>query len=103
MLGDCLPAEFTDTVGLFYDPRINRFEDEDGFIVWSIFEIVTPNDIYLFRHNQEYMLVPHRQFKDVGVELFYPEAGDCDYCANYYECYGDDENSVIDCNGNLII
>ena len=82
------PREYTDLVSLYYDPRSNRFEDEDGFIVWSIFELITPNDVYLFRENQEYMIVPHRQLKGVGVELYYPEEGDCWYCENYEVCHG---------------
>ena len=88
--------EFTDTINLFYDPRCNHFENEDGEIVFDIFEIVTPNDTYLFRGQHarlnDYMIVPHRYEKGVGVELHYPTEGDCSYCDNYELCHGDDES-----------
>ena len=64
---------FSDSVGLFYDADRNVFIDEDGFIIWSIFEIITPNDLFLFKRNQEYMLVRHRSIPELLVELYYPD------------------------------
>lgn len=66
--------EEPDVIGLFYDADRNLFTDEDGFIVWSIFELITPNDLLLFRKHEQYMVVPHRSVKNVLVEIFYPEA-----------------------------
>ena len=80
--------EFEDLVGLYYDPRCNHFEDADGDIVFDIFKIISPNDIYLFRQKQDYMMVPHRQRKDIRVELHYPAEGDCNYCDNFEACHG---------------
>lgn len=67
---------FSDSVGLFYDADRNVFIDEDGFIIWSIFEIISPNDLYLFKRNREYMLVPHRSIPTLLVELYYPDGDD---------------------------
>ena len=60
-------------IGLFYDRDENVFIDEDGFIVWSIFEAITPNDLFLFKLNKAYMLVQHRTMTKVLVELYYPD------------------------------
>lgn len=80
---------FTDVISLYYDPRYNWFEDEEGNIVSSIFEIITSDALHLFHENQEYMIVPHNQFKDIGVELHYPSEGDCYYCEYYDDCHSD--------------
>lgn len=66
-------ALLLDAVGLFYDAERNCFVDEDGFVIWSIFEIISPNDLYLFKEKREYFLIPHRNSPDLMVELYYPE------------------------------
>ena len=63
---------FTDAFGLFYDLENNVFMDEGGFIVWSIFDYITPNDLILFRETREYMAVPMRTQRGVLCELFWP-------------------------------
>lgn len=65
--------EEVDAVGLFWDRDHNVFIDEDGFIIWSIFEIITPGDLLLFRQNCDYMCVNHRTLQGVTVELYYPD------------------------------
>jgi hypothetical protein len=67
-----------DTIGLFYDKDRNVFLDEDGFIVWCIFELISPNDMFLFKKYKTYMLVPCLSIKGVSCELFYPEDDDMD-------------------------
>lgn len=64
-----------DRVGLFYNKEKNLFEDEGGFIVWDIFNWITPNDLYLFKHYKEDMLVQHQFIKGLYCELYYP----CDF------------------------
>jgi len=61
------------TVGLFYDKELNSFYDEDGFPIWNIFDFITPNDLFLFHHHKEYMLVPCTGIPEAYCELFYPE------------------------------
>ena len=70
---DYMEEGFSDSIGLFYDIDRNVFIDEDGFIIWSIFEIISPNDLFLFKRNQEYMLVRHRSIPELLVELYYPD------------------------------
>ncbi len=65
-----------ESVGLFYNPNTNTFVDEDGFIIWSIFEIISPNDLYLFKRHKEYMLAQHQTVSELLVEVFYLEEGD---------------------------
>ena len=70
---------YGDSIGLFYIPEWNAFQDEDGFLVYSIFEIISPSDLFLFKRNKEYMCVPHRTMPEILVELFYQEADDGDH------------------------
>ena len=62
-----------DVISLFYDAENNVFFDEDWLIIWSIFEVITPNDLFLFKRNKEYMLVRHRSIPELLVELYYPD------------------------------
>ena len=62
-----------DAIGLFYDVEANMFIDEDGFVVPLIFELITPNDLFLFKHSREYMIVDHKTLPGVVIELYYPE------------------------------
>lgn len=62
-----------DAMAFFYDVVNNVFLDEDGFIVWNMLEFVTPNDLYLFRHHEQYMVFQHRSLPGIMCELYYPE------------------------------
>ena len=70
---DYMEKSFSDSIGLFYDAENNIFIDEDGFLIESIFEIISPNDLFLFKYNQEYMSVRHRSIPELLVELYYPD------------------------------
>lgn len=70
-------VEARDAIGFFYDLESNVFTDEDGYIVWNLFEYITPNDLFLFRKLQSYLVVPHREASDLVCELFWP--GEDDY------------------------
>lgn len=76
---ELLDLECEYTVGLFYVKEWNVFMDEGGFIVWNIFEIITPNDLFLFKKYKEYMIIPHCTEPGVLVELFWPDDEDGDY------------------------
>lgn len=65
--------DFDEVFGIFYDADNNWFVDEDGYIIYDLFSIITPNDLFLFRYKQEYMLVPYRADKKMGVEIFFPD------------------------------
>lgn len=64
---------FVDAIGLFYDRDNNVFIDEDGYIVWNMYEMITPNDMFLFKKKREYMVVNHKTLPGVVCELYYPE------------------------------
>lgn len=59
---------------LFYDKRINRMIDEDGFPVFDIFNIIRPNDLYMFKELKEDVVV--MSIDKRLVELVYPEDDD---------------------------
>lgn len=59
------------TITLYYNKEENRFVDEDGYIIYHIFGIVTPNDIYMFKKNKEYMLL--KGVHGEMVELVWPD------------------------------
>lgn len=46
-----------------YDSKENVFYDPCGIRVINIFEIITPNDLFLFRQNPRYCLFPYIENK----------------------------------------
>lgn len=61
-----------------YYSEENYFVDESGSIVYDIFRYITPNDLYLFKHNREFMIF---EKGNITVEIYYLEAYDYD---SYY-------------------
>ena len=61
-----------DVVSFFYDVWANVFMDDDGYIVWDLFNYITPNDLYLFRRNKVTIIVFHRTILNRACELYYP-------------------------------
>lgn len=53
---------------IVYYPDTNEFYDSCGFPIINIFEFITPNDLYLFRHGHQYMF-PHRKHKGILCEF----------------------------------
>ena len=70
-----------EVITLYYDIHYNQFTDEDGMEIDFIFDYITPDELSLFRHNQETMQVWCHGRQDVVVELVYPEG--CCICANF--------------------
>lgn len=64
--------DFNEIITLYYDSERCQFIDDDGFIVSEIFEVITPNDLFLFRHCKENMFVFHQQSNKICVELVWP-------------------------------
>ena len=56
---------------LYYDSDNNAMFDCDGNVVWDIFNVITPAQLYVFKKLKQWMLVQgvHNQ----PVELCYPE------------------------------
>jgi hypothetical protein len=63
-----------ETVYLMYWPSINRFVDEFGCVVHDIYQYITPNQLYLFMHNENSMVL-NDVTNSFIVVLSYP-----DYC-----------------------
>ena len=58
-------------VTLYYYPDAKAFTDDSGFIVYSIYDYITPNMFNLFLMLKEYMLI--EVTLNNFVELIYPE------------------------------
>ena len=58
-------------VTLYYDTEHNLMMDEDGFLVYNIYDYITPSMLFLFLKKKETMIfeISSRCF----VELVYPE------------------------------
>jgi len=54
---------------LFYDPEENIFYDQCGIRIINIFEVLTPNDLFLFKQNQEYNIFYHRDNSRIICEI----------------------------------
>ncbi len=82
-----LEEPYEEVISLYYTRDDNVFIDEDGNIVWNIFELITPNDLYLLRRHQEYMVVRHRTLPGVVCELHCPSEDEYyyfrDVCRSY--------------------
>lgn len=50
---------------VYYLEEENMFVEEDGTIIFDLFDIITPRDLFLFRHDQDkfdtFPLVKHRE------------------------------------------
>ena len=66
-----------DIVNLFYNPETNVISDECGFMVFDIFNIVTPNRLFLFKQQKQHMST-WNDFGDLIV-LYYGEGEDGNY------------------------
>ena len=53
----------------FYDSEENIFYDQCGQIVTNIFEVLTPNDIFLFKQDPGYNVFPHRDNNRILCEI----------------------------------
>jgi hypothetical protein len=63
------PTRPTDRT-LYYDIKENVMYDENGHTAYNIFNIITPNELYLFKHKKETMDVAG--VHGGSVELIWP-------------------------------
>lgn len=54
---------------IFYYEHYNLFLDEDAYIIYDIYNVITPNDVFLFKRNKKNMIVPQMRNKSVGIEI----------------------------------
>lgn len=74
-----------DNMALYYLKDDNVFMDGEGEIVFEIFEVISPNDLYLFKRNKEYTIVNHHTQPGLLVELYWPEEEE--YCFDIGDDY----------------
>lgn len=91
--------DLLNSIPLYYDSINNVFVDENGYMVWNLFEIITPNDLFLFKKTKEYTIVNHRTIRRTVVELYWPEEDDYYFdesiCHDYSTMdLGDDEERI---------
>jgi len=56
-------------IRLYYDSKDNVFYDEDGFVVFNIFDYITPTDLYLFKNSIYDMFVSYDNGAVVVCEI----------------------------------
>lgn len=54
---------------LYYYESENFFIDEDGWIIYNLFDIIAPLDLYLFRIDKTYNVFPMVGHDDVICEI----------------------------------
>ncbi len=42
---------------MFYNPEENRFYYDGGFLTYNIFDVMSPNEVYLFKLRKEDILI----------------------------------------------
>lgn len=56
-----------------YDSEENMFYDQCGIRVTNIFEVITPNNLFLFRQDPGYCIFPHRDDNRILCEILTDE------------------------------
>lgn len=54
---------------MYYYEDVNLFTDDDGHVIYDIFTIITPQDLFLFRHDNGFNVFPMRGHDDVLCEI----------------------------------
>lgn len=47
-------------IGFFYNPVKNLFVDTDGFVVYNLFQLVSPNQLLMFKKNKVNVRIQHK-------------------------------------------
>lgn len=70
MMHEVILTDMPDTViPIFYFPEDNRFIDVFGEVIYNVFEMITPNDLYLFQNDPDQKEFRHRSIKDAIVQI----------------------------------
>jgi hypothetical protein len=67
---------YEESVAIYYNKLTRVFEDDDGYPIFDIYKIITPGDMYIFLHKQDYMIANHQSLPRVFVEMYYPIEGE---------------------------
>ena len=64
---------YDDILLIRWDDETGVFHDVYGCRIDNIFELVSPNDLYLFRRDHGCCIFPHRNIRRIGCEIFIEE------------------------------
>lgn len=54
---------------LFYYEDENFFTDEYGEIIYNMFDMITPQDLFMFKYDRGYNLFPHKKDRTILYEI----------------------------------
>ena len=54
---------------IFYYENENLFTDDDGHVIYDLFTVITPQDLFLFRHDNGFNTFPMKDHDDVICEI----------------------------------
>lgn len=57
------------TIEIFYSVENNRFTDVFGELIINPFDLITTNDLYLFRQDSRLNEFPHRDFANITIKI----------------------------------
>lgn len=69
-------------MSLYYFKNDNVFMDGEGELIFELFEVITPNDLYLFKQKKKRIVVDHCTKVGCFVELYWPDQEDESYFNN---------------------
>lgn len=73
MSKQCMPFDCTEVLYFLWDPQENKFYNEYGLLIVNIFEFITPNDLFLFRHDHGNSIFQHRTDTHILCEILVDE------------------------------
>jgi hypothetical protein len=59
------------SISIFYYPEENVFKDSKDRVIFEMLKLVTPNEIFLFKHKKETTEIINRKY-GIIVKLLYP-------------------------------
>lgn len=65
--------DFDEIWTYYYDVDKGKFMDCDGWLITCLWDLITPNDLFLFRFYKDYLLVPCVNNRKIGIELIGPD------------------------------
>ena len=61
-----------ETVTIFFMEDENQFVDEHGFVLYDIFRIMTPNQLYLFKEKRLPLYIQDKESRLIYKFVVYP-------------------------------
>lgn len=61
--------EYKEIIYVRYDESENRFYDDCGFYLSNMFELITPNDLFMFHKDHTCCVFPYRYDYQYGLRI----------------------------------